>query len=261
MASSLFAMHAHAQTVNECLQHSAQLLLKKNYPAAIELAHRANFFAENPAQKSLCNYYLGMSHFYMLKPEAAESFLLNALDNHLSDSLSTITLQAIAICCLWQNQPLEALRYLQKLPDSLQKVVWPYICLAYTQNKQLDSAYHYAAANMGASAAKRMIKTYKKATKINPSKAAVLSSLLPGSGLVYAHQPLNGLHSFILISALTGLAVWAAVVYTPFDAVLWVGPWWLKYYVGGAQRARIAAETYRHKAILKILEMQSAKNP
>lgn len=94
----------------------------------------------------------------------------------------------------------------------------------------------------------------KNLQRPRPKTAQTLSYILPGLGQFYAGDVKNGLNSFLLNGALVSLAVRVALRYSYFDAILAVVPWFQRYYLGGATKAKSVAREQRAKNRRQTLE-------
>jgi tetratricopeptide (TPR) repeat protein len=110
----------------------------------------------------------------------------------------------------------------------------------------------------------QIINLFKKNQRINrlkPGIAIALSIVLPGAGQIYAGVVKEGVNSLLLTGALFFLGYNTAVVYNVLNAVIAVGPWFIRYYQGGflragdivrAKRAQRHDQVYRQ--ILEVLK-------
>ena len=97
----------------------------------------------------------------------------------------------------------------------------------------------------------------------NPKAAKVLSMIIPGAGQLYAGDVKNGLNSLLLTGGFFLLFINTSIAYTFVDALVAVGPWYYRYYLGGYQRAETITinrvEMKRARIYRKMLDtVQSA---
>lgn len=79
-----------------------------------------------------------------------------------------------------------------------------------------------------------------------PGKVETLSYILPGLGQVHTGNIKEGINSFVLLGALFYGMVKVGLVYSGFDGLFLFGPWFQRYYMGGAEKAKHMAE---HKIV------------
>ena len=95
------------------------------------------------------------------------------------------------------------------------------------------------------------LSTYTKALKINPKNASLLSIILPGLGQTVYGNPVDGVKSFGLLTGLALLAIETSQRLSWTDALISLGPWFARYYIGGSINARKQAITFRSNKIKK----------
>lgn len=81
----------------------------------------------------------------------------------------------------------------------------------------------------------------KKAIKISQRKthiAGVESAIIPGLGQFLNGDKIDALKSFILIASLSILMADVSLTYSLSDALISVGPWLTRYYIGGITNAQ-----------------------
>jgi tetratricopeptide (TPR) repeat protein len=102
----------------------------------------------------------------------------------------------------------------------------------------------------------------RKVNRLKPGIAIALSIVLPGAGQIYAGDVKEGLNSLLLNGAFFLLGYNTAVVYNIYNALIAVGPWYIRYYQGGFLRAGeivMAKRAQRHQAIyLQLLEVMGS---
>lgn len=87
----------------------------------------------------------------------------------------------------------------------------------------------------------------------SPRLAKILSTILPGSGQIYAGDILNGLNSLV-INSLTGYLLVSSLIKGDFTgAILIYVPLFQRYYLGNRFRAEKIAENYNKKLNEKII--------
>lgn len=81
----------------------------------------------------------------------------------------------------------------------------------------------------------------------DPRTARILSMIFPGSGQLYAGDPVSGLNSFLLTGVFVGLVVYLNIRTHPLEAIITGLPWFQRYYQGGFEQAGVAATKNREK--------------
>lgn len=95
----------------------------------------------------------------------------------------------------------------------------------------------------------------KKASK-NPNLALAQSALIPGLGQTLQGNINDGLKSFILVGSLGVLFVDINLSYSFTDALISVGPWLTRYYIGGMVNASKQTEKRNERVLnTSILEL------
>lgn len=88
---------------------------------------------------------------------------------------------------------------------------------------------------------KKMVKNDAR----NPNNARWWSILVPGLAQVIYGDPADGLTSFALLAGLSYVMIDVGLTLSWPDALLSVGPWWGRYYIGGVGNA--VDQATRHK--------------
>lgn len=105
----------------------------------------------------------------------------------------------------------------------------------------------------------KLFEKNQKISKLNPDKAKRMSQFLPGLGQFYAGDIKNGLNSLLLTGGLLTWGINIGLNSTFLDAAFTIVPWFQRYYLGGADRAKVIAENAikrrRHKVYNEILDV------
>jgi tetratricopeptide (TPR) repeat protein len=104
----------------------------------------------------------------------------------------------------------------------------------------------------------------KKINRLKPGVAIALSVILPGAGQIYAGDFKEGINSLLVNGAFFVLGYNTAVTYNLLNALIAVGPWYIRYYQGGFFRAGEIVKAKRaqkhqliYKQIIEVLEQES----
>ncbi len=72
----------------------------------------------------------------------------------------------------------------------------------------------------------------------NPNLFAFFSVLAPGSGQYFLGDFKNGINSQILLGTLVFIGIKISLIYSPFDGIITILPWFTRYYKGNIQRSK-----------------------
>lgn len=244
------------QSVRQSVQQAEEYIHQSNWKLAVEILERCSFFDKKNTSILI---KLGDVYFMADSVDAAINCYQKAIATTENDSIYNEILFRAALVHIKQKDFYRAQDILtNKLIDSVSDVHTNqrhlYLgILALHEQKWGVMRGELAASKMVSKVEVEAIDTthFK-----NPHKAKHLSMFLPGLGQLYAKDYKNAVNSFFLNTALLGLGLWAAVVYTPFDGIVWVSPWLRRYYVGGYKKAYMIVEsTNRQKKehYIKIL--------
>ncbi len=100
------------------------------------------------------------------------------------------------------------------------------------------------------------IKKYNK--RLNPNKAKIMSLIIPGLGQFYCGNIKNGVNSLLLNGLLVYFMIDLSITYFFVDALVGVGPWFQRYYMGGASNAERSAEKQMQKRKNEIYQQLMA---
>lgn len=188
--------------------------------------HYYKYFDQNPEKNNVL-FKKTQILFHQQKPEEALSNILQVVPSNIHDSdRKYFYLGILNVALKKETESFEALSKLS------------YIHL--NDHKELNSKIKYS---------------IKKASK-NPNLALAQSALIPGLGQTLQGNINDGLKSFILVGSLGVLFVDINLSYSFTDALLSVGPWLTRYYIGGMVNASKQTEKRNERVLnASILEL------
>jgi hypothetical protein len=95
----------------------------------------------------------------------------------------------------------------------------------------------------------RLIEKARRYNRKNPRTARILSTIIPGSGQLYAGDLKNGLNSLILNGLIAVWFVNVAINLSFADAGMSVGSWLFRYYAGGQKRSGLIVEQKKQERL------------
>ena len=242
----------YSQTAAQSLEIASEMQQNGNYEGAIRIYKRILFFDQSPQQKLSANLKLADCHTAMGNIDAALTNL--NLAYYLTESSELqIDIQFRQITLMLLNQRFlnaqeELFLIEQDLDSAYADQFYLYQGIAWFGLASYDSARTYFHKFIGignTSTHQKLDEVFQQTRRIkaiNPRKAQLMSTIIPGLGQFYAGDIKNGLNSLLLTSGLMVLGIHLALLTTPFDALLAVGPWFARYYQGGRKRAKTIAE-------------------
>jgi len=275
-AAVLITGFSQAQTLDTLRSDAASLIFNCEYQKAIPKLDRCLYFANKESRFEILSS-LGDCHLAIDSLDQAHTYYQSALENAPNDSVFNEIIFKASAVFLKQQNPTQAINLLEnKLQATDSKYINRkkrfHLALAHYQNhnyKMAQIEFHqvYKTANIALDdTLAKVFNELSEAKFFIPSKARLLSQFLPGLGQLYAKDYKNSLNSFALNAGLLGVGIYAALVYTPFDGLLWVAPWLRKYYIGGYKKAELIAvakndaieSTYLQR-IMKVVEAMNLK--
>ena len=244
--SLLISFGLYSQSRHESYNKAIQLQAEGQYEPALRLFERVYYFSKDSLRKPClihlgeCNNALGQ---FGPAVDNYQNAILLAGSAKEKNNIKLLEIKSLILA----NQDYLVPGVLKDL-DTLQfrELIRPYNF--YT------GVYHYLEGNFDSSfrafnklAAGDSLKTAKlakifrqnrKIDRIRPGLALTMSLLLPGSGQVYAGYYKEGINSILLNGAFATITVLTYNAYGLFDAMVAPFPWFFRYYIGGATKAR-----------------------
>lgn len=257
ISKCVFCAFLHAQTVEQTYSDGYVALQKNDITTATKLLQRAAFFAGDSLK--ICAQ-IALADCFVIRGEytKAQSFYDMAFLQTPTDSQQHEIIFRKASCYILASNPAQALEVLDRLPFEMytQRLSF-YKGIAWYKMAQFDSSKYYFARSALPQARDSLEKIFQQLSKINrlsPKKAKTLSILLPGLGQLYTKDYKNAINSFLLNGTLVSLGVVSYIHYSLFDALLFAGPWWWRYYAGGFKKAEIIAANKLQKDRNQVLD-------
>ncbi len=249
---------ANSQTSQQTLEFADNQYNIKNYNIALGNYKRVLFF-----EKENNNFYIynQIANIYSELEEYknAIKYYDLSLSSCTSDSLKFELIFKKASCNIFLSEFQYALIDLYSLSDSLSPTLlsrkYFYIGICFYGLENFESAEKYFIKSLenkqNEEEIRKLFSNKNKFYRPYPNVGIVLSLVFPGTGQIYAGDFKDGTNSFILSSALAGLTFYIAYLYSPVDAII-ILPWFTRYYQGGINNAKEAAERKRQENRNKI---------
>ena len=270
--SVLLCVPAYGQNLADTYALGEKMLVLQQYEAAVQLFERVIFFDSSRiythqsflhtascyqelTQWKKAQQYYNLAYYSTTDPKQQADIQFRQVSIHL---LSGNYLSA--------QEELLALE--SQLPEEEQKRYQFYAGITAFMSNQYDSALSHFQAYTGEDSAAQgallqLFRRNEKISRLNPKTARILSYIIPGLGQFYAGDLKNGINSLLLTGGLIVLAVHLGITVAPVDALLTVGPWYLRYYQGGVKNAeRITRNKQKRKRakvyqdLLRLLALQ-----
>ena len=251
-----------AQSLEQTFQFANEMKQEGNYNAAIKLFQRVSFFGKD---FHVTDCYLGTADCYYLLNDfpQAENFYELAYFSTQSDSLRDLISLSRSAIFIYDKKYLEALQELFSTSDD-EKILRTkniYLATTYYGLNRFDEARNTLFEIEKDSASREeldeLFAKAKRAQKINPKTAKVLSMILPGLGQFYCGDVKNGLNSLLITSAFMYLTATTVANYSIVEATS-VLPWFSRYYMGGFKRAETICISRVEEKQFKIFQKITA---
>lgn len=258
-----------AQVGDEAYKFGLNQFKKGNYTEAAKEFNRAVFLGTIHTADSY--RYIGESYYQNGLYDLSDVFFDKAYFALKNDSVKTEILLRKTYSNILRKRFNNAYYELVNV-DSLfgsdqSEKFWFYLGVVYYGMNQYDNAKasfeknmtpeDIAELDMAFSTLKKMQKRHR------PGKVETLSYILPGLGQVYTGNVKAGINSFVLLGALFYGMVKVGLVYSGFDGLFLFGPWFQRYYMGGAEKAKHMAEhklvEVKNNVFNQILEIGTSK--
>jgi len=271
----LIVTFSFAQTVEEVVRFADEQFVKGNYQVAAQEYNRALFFGYDKVDE--LSIQIGHCYCELENYDLATPFYDRSFKYSKSDSLKNEAVLGKTFCLLMQNKNFLALNELLYMNDHStmqQQTGMHYLKgIAYYGLKEDSLAYEefYTVLNLSEinDSVKTLLtsefnKVYRYHKKYNPTRAYIMSGIIPGSGQLSVGAFKDGINSMVLIAGLYLIAVQIIKAYSLLDAALTLFPWIQRYYLGGMDKAKGLAvskiEEKRYESYLKIVNLTTPEN-
>lgn len=241
---------AVAQNINQTKAFAEEAFNRGDYSNALQAFQRVAFFQESQ-ERAVLYYKIATCYSQTNKLDLANSYYDRSFFLAEDSLVREIIFEKLKILLRqgkFNNALLEIFSVEQALEGENAKRLHFFEGLCYYGLDDFNAAYvaFDNALTPKDSIAKKQLKTLlidnKKLARPNPNKAQNLSYILPGLGQFYAGDVKNGFNSLLLSATFIGVAINVGYRYSFIDAAISVIPWFQRYYLGGADKAKIIAE-------------------
>jgi tetratricopeptide (TPR) repeat protein len=266
----LITSFSFAQTVEDVVRFANEQFKKGNFQIAAQEYNRALFFGYDKVDE--LSIQIGHCYSELSNYDLATSFYDRSFKYSLSDSLKNEAVLGKTFCLLMQNKnflALNELLYMNDYSNIQQQTGMHYLKgIAYYGLGDDTLAYEEFYTVMDLSEISDSVKTlltsefnkvYHYHKRYNPTRAYVMSGIIPGSGQLSVGAFKDGINSMVLIAGLYLIAVQIIKAYSLLDAALTLFPWIQRYYLGGMDKAKGLAvskiEAKRYESYLRIIDL------
>lgn len=274
----LIAGHfSYSQNYEQTLRFADSLFAANNYALSESLYRRLLFFSEETQIREL-NRKLGICLSSQKKYSEAIQYFDRALN--LTDSMpeKNVLLFHKAEVFIFSGNFILALATLFELhenslskEDLVKKDFFFAVSYFGTHDHTKSKNYFLKTIPENFSTDRRKVDSLfiviQKAEKKSHGKLYLLSALIPGIGQLMAHNTGDALNSLALNSFIFIIGLKVSQIYSPFDAMITIGPWFLRYYKGNIKNAKHQINdrftqriTRNYQKILDIVE-KTQKTP
>lgn len=245
---------AKAQGIDETRSLAHEMFDQQEYDSSVKLFRRVAFFGED-SLKALVYPYIAKCYLHEGDYSQGIFFFELASNTTGSDSLLKEYTFSKALCYILMDEFNYALQELYSIdPGQSGYFIRKYhFYMGIIHLKQDDipgSQLHFLSAVKSREEYDEIIEVYNSTNleRPRPVTARILSIFLPGLGQIYSGDSFNAANSFLLNASLATLMLRIAFTQTFFDAVITIGPWFQRYYIGGFTRAeQIAIDRRKEK--------------
>lgn len=232
-----------AQTVDETIA-KADSMQKHDILCAVDLYNRALYFSDDIRTDELLHLRLAYLNHTIKRFETAAWHYKQVAILQQSDSLFLES----AWQYLYGKKANESLKIAQQIDTTFINKNDYYLlvglCYEYLQNDSSALA-NYARLTLSDTQQKEQAILNKKLLKLHykkPNLAFALSLILPGLGQAYAGNLKDGVNALLLQGALTTGLCFTIISYSWVEGTLFFSPWIMRYYIGGANNAKLQAQ-------------------
>ncbi len=265
-----FTRICYTQTIENALCFGQNLYQEGKFDEAIDVYNRIIYFAKEKEDITEAYFYLASSYLHLHDYDNASACFDSVITiTDVNDSINTEASFNIIACRILQNDNHYALITLLDIKDSLSQYFENkklfYLAVIHFKIGQFDLSEHYFTklVESGDSVKKTQINQIfneiDKINRIKPGLAKFLCRVLHGAGQIYYGDIKNGINSFVINGSLIAAGVYYANAYTIFDAFLFTGNWFLRYYKGGYLKAKSGAEnkveTFRNNKLKELINL------
>lgn len=264
---SLFSQKVFSQNFDETFKIANIYFENLEYEKSIKLLDRLIFFTDDRIKK--CNIYLKKTDCYIAINNYA--LALNSCDSAITYSLDNdIPVLKKASVLILTNNHRSALKLLNNYDFSNKKSIEydlnSLLGIIYFIENKYNESENYFLQNINESnkaereELKDIFQKFKTEKKFNVKTAKILSSIIPGSGMLYSNNFINGSKSFVLVSSLVLLGVNFYMNFTFLDCMISIFPWFLRYYKSGiiksGEISSVKNDMLKSKYLQEIIQTQ-----
>lgn len=247
-----------AQIGEQAYNFALQQFSKGNYAQAAKEFNRSIFLGT--ANKAASYHYVAKCYSQINEYELSNSFYDKAYFAEKNDSIKSEILLNKSFSNILRKQFKTAyyeLINIDSLYSSTQtKKFWLYTGVAFYGMDDAQNAQICFAKNLDSLELIELESSFAYLSKMQkrhrPSRVETMSYILPGLGQIHTGNIKSGVNSAVLLSAIFYGMIQVGRIYSPFDGLFLFAPWFQRYYMGGAEKAKHMAE---HKLIEKKNEV------
>ncbi|MFB6342729.1 hypothetical protein ACE1ET_13455 [Saccharicrinis sp. FJH62] len=245
---SLLTFSTYAQVGDQAYSFARQQFEKGNFSDAAREFNRAIFLGTTYTAESYRS--IGECYFKTGSYGLSDIFLDKAYFAQNNDSIKTEILLRKTYSNILRKRFSNAyyeLVNVDSLYDTAQtETFWFYLGVVYYGMDDFENAKASFAKNLSPGEINQLDAEFAYLKKMQkrhrPGKVETMSYMLPGLGQIHTGNIKDGINSFVLLSALMYGMVQVGIIYSGFDGLFLFGPWFQRYYMGGAEKAKHMAE-------------------
>jgi hypothetical protein len=270
---------------------SLSQLFCQNYGSLANVEYADKLYAEGRVDEALTEYlrcihfrvgqnnqiFKKISELYVIKRDYKNA--LKFLDRWYFENLSndSILLEAIitksqifTLSNDYNAANVELLQAPHISDEKIQNRLNYYLLINYLLTNNVNEAENYIMkldylTSQNQTKLKDILDKIRKLNNKNPGRSMVLSSIIPGLGQAVNGNIKDGLISFLVVGGLAVLFVDIGLSISFADAGLSVGPWLMRYHIGGLSNAKnqaklnISAKRFKLIKELNLFILQKSK--